>query len=247
MKIKAQIPNLITLSNLLFGALAVFFVAHDQLHIAALLILLGAFFDFFDGMAARALGVTGEMGKQLDSLADLISFGLAPAFIAMHLAGAFEPNAVFSIWSFTPIIIAPFAAYRLAKFNIDERQSVDFIGLATPSNALFWLSIPLILTYSNTQTGLGGICLAFANSTLAVNIAAFVFSVLMVSEIRFFSLKFKSLKWRGNEFRFVVVLVSAVLLLIFGIQALPIILLLYLLLSLIYHFTQKQNGLYSRN
>lgn len=239
MKLKSQIPNLITLSNLVFGTLAVLFVTRDQPHIAALLILGGAFFDFFDGLAARALGVSGDMGKQLDSLADLISFGLAPAFIAMHLAGAFIPDAAFSIWTYTPLIIAPFAAYRLAKFNIDERQTVDFIGLASPSNALFWLSIPLILHYSDTSSVLGEAYIAFANSVAGINIAALLFSILMVSEIRFFSLKFKSLKWKENAFRYVLILISIGFLLIFGVQAIPIILLLYLILALIYHFTQK--------
>ena len=125
------------------------------------------------------------MGKQLDSLADLISFGLAPAFIAMHLAGAFASDAAFSIWAFTPIIIAPFAAYRLAKFNIDERQTSDFIGLASPSNALFWLSIPLILAYSDTAYGLGSAYLDFRRIQIGMNIAALFISILMVSELRF--------------------------------------------------------------
>lgn len=239
MNIKSQIPNIITLGNLLCGAFSVYFVTQNNLPLAAILILAGAFLDFFDGMSARLLNVSGELGKQLDSLADLITFGLAPAFIAMHFADAFKYNAVFSIWAFTPVIIAPFAAYRLAKFNIDERQTSDFIGMATPSNAVFWLSIPLILAYSNIDSGLGSMYLAFAESTLAINIAAVIVSILMVSEIRFFSLKFKSLKWTGNEFRFVLILSSIILLIAFHVQALPIILLLYFILSLIYHFTRK--------
>ncbi|NEN24933.1 CDP-diacylglycerol--serine O-phosphatidyltransferase [Cryomorpha ignava] len=239
MKVKYQIPNIITLSNLLCGAISVYFVTQGNLPLAAILILAGAFLDFFDGLAARLLGVSGEMGKQLDSLADLISFGLAPAFIAMHLAGAFANDVAFSIWAFTPIIIAPFAAYRLAKFNIDERQTTDFIGLASPSNALFWLSIPLILAYSNTSSGLGSVYLAFAESQISINIAALVISILMISEIRFFSLKFKSLKWTGNELRFILILGSLALLIAFGVQALPIILLLYFILSIIDYFIKK--------
>ena len=239
MNIKSQIPNVITLGNLLCGAFSVYFVTQNNLALAALLILAGAFLDFFDGMSARLLKVSGELGKQLDSLADLISFGLAPAFIAMHFAGAFANDVAFSIWAFTPVIIAPFAAYRLAKFNIDTRQTSDFIGMATPSNALFWLSIPLILAYSNTESGLGTVYLHFSESVLAVNIAAVFISILMVSEIRFFSLKFNSLKWSGNEFRYVLILSSIILLFVFHVQALPIILLLYFILSLIYHFTRK--------
>lgn len=239
MKVKYQIPNIITLSNLLCGALSVYFVTQGNLPLAAILILAGAFLDFFDGLAARILGVSGEMGKQLDSLADLITFGLAPAFIAMHLAGAFENDAAFSIWAFTPIIIAPFAAYRLAKFNIDVRQTTDFIGLASPTNALFWLSIPLILAYSDTSSALGSVYLAFAESPVAVNIAALLFSILMISELRFFGLKFKSLKWSGNELRFILILGSLALLIAFGVQALPIILLLYFILSIIDYFIKK--------
>lgn len=239
MNFKSQIPNLITLSNLLCGALAVYFVSQHQVALASLFILGGAFLDFFDGMSARLLGVAGEMGKQLDSLADAITFGLAPAFIAMHLAGAFDPDKAFQIWAFTPILIAPFAAYRLAKFNIDERQTVDFIGMATPSNALFWLSIPLILEYGNLNWGLGPVYEGFSQSLVWINIAALITSVLMVSEIRFFSLKVKSLKWKDNRFRFVLLGAGVILLFILGVQALPIILLLYLILSLIYHFTQK--------
>ena len=239
MNIKSQIPNLITLGNLLCGTFSVYFVTQNNISLAAILILAGAFLDFFDGMSARLLKVSGELGKQMDSLADLITFGLAPAFIAMHLAGAFATDVEFSIWTFTPVIIAPFAAYRLAKFNIDERQTSDFIGMATPSNALFWLSIPLILAYSNIDSGLGAMYLKFSESVLAVNIAALVISILMVSEIRFFSLKFKSLKWTGNEFRYVLIISSIILLIAFHVQALPIILLLYFILSLIYHFTRK--------
>ncbi len=239
MNIKSQIPNLITLSNLLCGTLAVYFVSQDNLPLAAVLILGGAFLDFFDGLAARMLGVSGEMGKQLDSLADLISFGLAPAFIAMHLAGAFANDSTFSIWAFTPIIIAPFAAYRLAKFNIDERQTSDFIGLASPSNAVFWLSIPLILAYSDTASGLGSAYLVFAESQIAVNIAALFISLLMVSELPFFSLKFKSLKWSGNELRFILIIGSLILLLFFGVQALPIILVLYFILSILHYLIKK--------
>lgn len=239
MNVKNQIPNIITLSNLLCGALSVYFVSQDNLPLAAILILAGAFLDFFDGLSARLLGVSGEMGKQLDSLADVISFGLAPAFIAMHLAGAFNNDASFSLWAFTPIIIAPFAAYRLAKFNIDERQTSDFIGLASPTNALFWLSIPLILAYSDTTSGLGSMYLAFAESPLSINVAALIISILMVSELRFFGLKFKSLKWSGNELRYILVGGSIVFLIAFGVQALPIILLLYFLLSIIDYFIKK--------
>lgn len=239
MKLQNQIPNLITLSNLLCGALAIYFVSQHNLALASILILAGAVLDFFDGMTARLLNVSGEMGKQLDSLADVITFGLAPAFIAIHLAGAYKPLDEINFWAFTPLVIAPFAAYRLAKFNIDTRQTVDFIGMASPSNALFWLSIPLILNYSDINSGIGHIYQDFAASPIAVNIAAFITGVLMVSEIKFFSLKFKSLKWNDNAYRYILIIASVILLVVLWVQALPIILFLYFILSLIYHFTHK--------
>lgn len=245
MKIKSQIPNLLTLGNLFLGVLAIYFISRGMAATASILILGGAFLDFFDGLAARMLGMAGEMGKQLDSLADVVSFGVAPAFIAADLAGLFAGEQHPAVLSFLPLIIAPFAAYRLAKFNIDTRQSVDFIGLATPSNALFWLGFPLIIAYSDTGSRLGQIYLSFTSSPVALSAVAVLISILMVSEIRFFSLKFKSLRWEGNVYRYVLLGAALILLGFFQVQALPIILLLYLILSLIYHFTQKSNGIYS--
>ncbi len=231
MNLKAQIPNAITLGNLLCGVFSIYATSQDRLGLASILILAGAGFDFFDGFAARLLKVSGEMGKQLDSLADLISFGLAPTFIAMHLCGAFDPDPVWI--AFLPAIIAPFAAYRLAKFNLDTRQSVDFIGLATPSNALIWISFPIVAVYGDRDGMVGEVLAAFSGSQAAIIILSLVLSFLMVSEIRFFSLKFSSFGWSPNKFRYILIASAIPLLLLFGLAAIPIILLLYLLLSVI--------------
>lgn len=239
MNIKSQIPNLFTLSNLLSGLASIFLISKNQLELASLCILLGAGFDFLDGMVARALGVAGELGKQLDSLADMVTFGLAPAFMAMHMAGAFVDNIAFSVLAFGPAIMAPFSAYRLGKFNLDTRQSDSFIGVPTPANALFWLSIPLILKYSDTTSGLGAAYQTFAETDWMICIAAVVWSLLMVSEIPLIALKFKSLKWSGNQFRITLILVAIILVSLLWVQALPIILLLYILLSIVESLIKK--------
>ncbi|MCA1763339.1 MAG: CDP-diacylglycerol--serine O-phosphatidyltransferase [Cryomorphaceae bacterium] len=246
MNIKSQIPNFFTLSNLLCGAVAVFLVSQNELAIAAGLILLAAVFDFIDGFAARLLGVANDLGKQLDSLADLISFGLAPAFIAVHLAGGFEGD--FSILAFTPLLMAPFAAYRLGKFNIDDRQTDTFLGLPTPANALFWLSFPLILEFSGTGGDfLGEAYSAFLNSAAGIALASLAACLLMVSEIPMISLKFKSLKWKGNQSRIALIVIAVVFFSIFRVRALPIILLLYILLSIAESLITKDNGIQGRN
>lgn len=246
MNVKSQIPNFFTLSNLLCGAVAVYLVSQNELAIASGLILLAAGFDFIDGFAARALGVANDLGKQLDSLADLISFGLAPAFIAVHLAGGFGNE--FSVINFIPLLMAPFAAYRLGKFNIDSRQTEKFLGLPTPANALFWLSFPLIIEFSAGGQGyLGQAYAAFLNSSISIAIASMIASFLMVSEIPMISLKFKNFRWKGNESRMVLIGLTIVFLFIFQVLAPPIILLLYILLSIVESLITKDNGIHGRN
>ncbi len=239
MNMKSQIPNLFTLSNLLSGLASIFFITKHQLDLASFCILLGAGFDFLDGLIARALGVAGELGKQLDSLADMVTFGLAPAFMAMHMAGAFNDNIGFSILAFAPAIMAPFSAYRLGKFNLDTRQTDSFIGVPTRANALFWLSIPLILKYSDTSSGLGSAYRVFAETDWMILIAAVVWSILMVSEIPLIALKFKTRKWVDNQFRFILIIIAIILVSLLWVQAIPIILLLYILLSIVESLIKK--------
>ncbi len=246
MKIKSQIPNLFTLSNLICGMLAIYATTIDAVPLAAYLILVAALFDFVDGLAARALNVAGELGKQLDSLADLVSFGVAPAFIALSILGSLDMEIAFTpafFLAFSPLIMGVFSAYRLAKFNIDTRQQDQFIGLPTPANALFWLSMPLIAMNLVPGNYLDDIYLAFLSSSWAVIIAAVVLSFLLVAELPLISLKFKNFNFRENKYRFILLGVSLVLLLIFWVKAVPIILILYILLSIIQTLAQKKHGI----
>lgn len=249
MKFKYQIPNLLTLSNLICGALSIYSATLGSVSYAAYFILAGAVFDLLDGMVARMLGVDGAMGKELDSLADVVSFGVAPAFISLSLLGTLNQPHSFSfetIIAFSPLLLTAFAAYRLAKFNIDTRQSDSFIGMPTPAMALFWLSMPLIAEgLSPDANWLDGIYYAFLNSKTAIIVAVVVTSFLMVAELPLLALKFKNFKMRGNAYRFVLISSSLVLILLLAVKAVPIILLLYIVLSIVENITTGKNGIQS--
>lgn len=236
MYLKSQIPNLLTLSNLLSGVLSLFFCSQNQPEIAAWLILLGAGFDFFDGLAARALDVSGELGKQLDSLSDMVTFGVAPVFLALHFNGVFDTDFVLG-WKalvlFVPILMAGFSAYRLGKFNIDTRQSTSFIGLPTPANALFWVSIALASTGGIFELDLLNQGLNyFMESTGLVNFATILLGFLLVSEIPFLALKFSG-EAGGNKAKIALMVIGLGLFILFGFSSFPIVLLLYFILSFI--------------
>lgn len=188
---KRHIPNALTCCNLLCGALSVICVVYDgNFAVAFALILMGAVFDFLDGFMARLLGVSSPIGKELDSLADDITFGLAPA--SMLFMYIFEP---LGYWALVALLVAPFSALRLAKFNLDERQTTSFIGLATPANAIFWGSLTAALSLYEHSMPL------WVPATLAV--LSLLSCYLLVSEIPFFSLKFKNMSWQDNSVRFV--------------------------------------------
>ncbi len=262
---KKHIPNFITSLNLLSGciAIAMAFAGYKFLWIASLFIIIAAVFDFFDGLTARLLKAYSEIGKQLDSLADMVSFGIAPSVIAFQLlniaigkedvfnpfssmsvlidkVGAVNYYATYSIpdfiLTFSAFIIAVFSALRLAKFNIDTRQTTSFIGLPTPANALFFGSMPLILHFE--QTGL------WVNIILNVYVLLgliILFSFLLVSEIPLFSLKMKSLKWADNKTRYIFVSLSIVLLSILSYKAIPLIIILYIVTSVISNIVCKNH------
>ncbi len=245
MNLKSQIPNIITLSNLISGTLAIYATFQGSVALAAYLILLAAVFDFFDGLAARVLNVSGELGKQLDSLADLVSFGVAPAFIALSLMGSLDRALQFSwetVFAFSPLIMVAFSAYRLAKFNIDTRQSEQFIGMPTPANALFWLSLPLI-SQSAGSGWLNQFYSGFLESNIAIVITALVFSLLLVSELPLLALKFKNTGLKENLYRYILIAISIILLAVFWVKAIPIILILYIVISIIQHLTRRNHGI----
>ena len=188
---KRIIPNIVTACNLLCGALAVFMATQGAFIYAFLLILAGALFDFFDGLTARALGVSGKMGIEMDSLADDITFGLAPA---MMLCCYLRP--LIGWWCLLALLMAAFSAVRLAKFNIDERQTSSFIGLATPANAIFWGSLCSMPYAFTAWDGMPWLLLALS----------FLSCYLLVSEIPFFSFKLKNLSWRDNAEKYLFLL-----------------------------------------
>ncbi len=235
-----HIPNFITCLNLFFGSVAVMLAFSDAnlLPIVSMLIIFAAIFDFADGFAARALKAYSPMGKELDSLADLISFGLAPTAIIfqfMKMAIMKEPATDSQLDSFigvvylmSPFLIVIFSGLRLAKFNVDTRQSESFIGMPTPANALMILSLPLILAYNYAPIFKDVIIDKHFLLILTV-----VQCYFMVSEIPMFSLKFKNLSVADNKLRFAFLVVSGVFITVFQFAAIPVVILFYVLLSLL--------------
>lgn len=198
---KKHIPNTITCCNLICGAVATHFAFNANYKMAVTMIILGAVFDFFDGMTARLLHVSSPIGKELDSLADDITFGLAPSAILFSLLKEMPyPECLSPVQSYLPylaFIMAAFSALRLAKFNLDERQSTSFIGVPTPANALFWGSLTVGL-HDQLLSSPTYVCLILAGILL--------FSYLLVAEIPLFALKFKTLTWKDNWVKYVFLL-----------------------------------------
>jgi CDP-diacylglycerol--serine O-phosphatidyltransferase len=237
------VPNTITSLNVLSGCLSVIFAFEGSLVAAGIFILIAAVFDFFDGMSARLLGAYSDMGKELDSLADVISFGLAPAAIAHAIIrqaiipGNSLGDATFVQWVllFAPFIITVFSALRLAKFNIDTRQTESFIGLATPANAMVWASLPFILNhYSHSPV------VELLGHPYFIIALAVLLSLLLVAEIPMFSLKFKSLKVKDNQTRFIFLAGNLILLIVFPMAAIALIIIWYILLSVLSNMVCKK-------
>ncbi len=233
------VPNFITSMNLVSGSVAVFLGVEGELGWAAILIIAASVFDFSDGMAARLLKSYSEVGKQMDSLADLVSFGLAPAAILlsmlkMSMFGINLPTSVVDAtlvqWIFllSALLVPVAGAFRLAKFNIDTRQSESFLGLPIPSNALFFASLALIVQYG----GNGDIVHLILNRFNLVT-AIILFSALMISEIPMFSLKVKNLKWKDNQVRFMFLALCLILIILLQLYSLPLIIISYILISII--------------
>ncbi len=206
MCIKKHIPNSITCCNLVSGCIATCFAFFHDPKLALLWIIIGAVFDFFDGMSARALHVSSPIGKELDSLADVVTFGVAPStilfsqFLVLDLPGFLSP--ISSFLPFVAYLMAAFSALRLAKFNLDERQSMGFIGLPTPANALFWGS--LIVSCHEWLEG--------SHYTFCLLVVMMMMSCwLLISEIPMFALKFKHWRWPGNELRYSFIFVSVLI------------------------------------
>lgn len=236
----AFIPNLITLLNLACGTVATIFAIEGDLGKAAILIFVAGLFDFLDGFSARLLKAYSEIGKELDSLADVISFGIAPSMILLGLMKLAVFGNLISlneailkkewIWLMTPVLIAAFSAYRLAKFNTDTRQTVNFLGLPTPSNAFIWAGFGLMSGYSGNEELLQ---LLFTPSNLLI--IAIITSLLLVSEIPMFSLKFRGVNLYDNWHRYTLLLVSILLVILFKVYAPALIILTYISLSISFY------------
>lgn len=235
------LPNLISLFNLFFGCVAIIFAIQGDLPLAAVFVVLGIFFDFFDGLAARAFNAQSELGKQLDSLADVITSGLAPGVVMMQLIFLSVQESVSeNLWvdlsldistnAFLPLfgLLIPMAsAYRLAKFNIDERQTDSFIGLPTPANALWIISLPLILIYQPSDWAFD-----FLLNPVVLIVLTIISAFLLNAPLRLFALKFKTRSFKANSLRYLFLILSVGMLIGLWFVAIPLIILLYILLSL---------------
>ncbi len=242
---RQHLPNLITALNLISGTVALLFAISGDLVIAVWFIALGMLFDFFDGLAARALGVQSPLGVQLDSLADLISFGLAPSLILWQmmqqafygrmnpLTDTFNTRAwevgLETYYPFLALLIIVASAYRLARFNIDTRQSEHFIGLPTPANAMLICSLPLIFEYHYTPV----IAELLFNKWFLIGITLFSTYALNASW-PLMSLKFKNWAWTANKQRYVLLMVAGLSFFTLGYLAIPLIILAYIGISLLW-------------
>ena len=220
MSIKKHIPKTITCCNLISGCIATYYAFFDQYQLALLFIVIGAVFDFFDGMSARLLNVSSPIGKELDSLADDITFGFAPSAMIFSYLCTFHIHLI--IVPFLAFVMAAFSALRLAKFNLDERQALGFIGLPTPANALFWGSL---------IAGAGSWLATVPYIIYILLAGVFLSSYLLIAEIPMFALKFKHWGWKGNEVKYIFILSCIPLLLFLGVSGFAAIIAWYIVLS----------------
>jgi CDP-diacylglycerol---serine O-phosphatidyltransferase len=215
-----HIPNALTSSNLICGCAGIICSFTNPEIPSAWFVWAACVFDFFDGFSARLLKVSSPIGKELDSLADVVSFGVLPAIVMKNMMD----SAGLGNWSWVGLLLAVFAALRLAKFNVDTRQSDSFIGVPTPAHALFICGIPSLASLFPVGWVSG----------IALMVITFLFSWLMVSPLPLFALKFKDFKWDGNKMRFTFLLLSVLLIAIFKEAGLPLAILLYILFSLVF-------------
>ena len=232
MELKKHIPNAITCGNLLSGCFSILFIASGMPVKAAIMIIVAGLFDFLDGFAARALNAHSPIGPDLDSLSDVVSFGVAPGMIMCYMMNnAFDlPRVILDGIDLMPCLafmLPVFAAIRLARFNIDDTQQVAFRGIPAPGMAIFVASLPLALAQMDHLTD--GVLGFWA--CLGITI---LLSFMMVSNLRFFSFKMKALAWKGNQVRWIFLAIAVVGLAIFKMVALPFIMIIYILMSIFF-------------
>ncbi len=223
MNIRNHIPNILTSLNLLSGMIGIYYVLDGKLEYGLYFILIAAVFDFFDGFVARILKVQGELGKQLDSLADMVTFGVLPAFILFVWIGIESDN---TYMPFIALMVGIFSALRLAKFNIDERQSNRFIGVPTPANALLISSLPF---FAARFPDLGG----FISNPYTLAVITIIMSLLLVAELPLIALKFKNYNFQDNIFRYLTLIIGLISIILWGFAGIPIAIISYIALSVV--------------
>lgn len=270
-KIKRLIPNLLTAGNLVGGILAIIFSLTGRIDLAPWCIFASAIFDFLDGFAARLLKVQNELGKQLDSLADMVTFGVAPGIIVYHLllgrgntdyigmvayrnyiGLGFESGTLKNLLEWLPYIaflIPIFALFRLAKFNLDTRQTSSFIGLPTPAMTLFFAVIPVLALNAINLNSIGGKMFEWQDwfgvsvllNPLFLILSTIIMSIMMVVELPLFALKFKGFGWKGNEIRYMFLTICVGMFATLLFWSIPLIIILYIILSVINNVINKTN------
>ena len=243
MPFSKQIPNLITLLNLTAGLVALVYAFDTNLQMAFIWVCIGIFMDFWDGFFARLLKAQSKLGLQLDSLADMVTSGVVPGVVMYKMLeniyelGNMEApdNFYMNLLPYVGFIITLASCYRLAKFNVDTRQTDSFIGLPTPANALFILSLPMILNHSD---GTGFVFEVLTNPYVLVGISL-LSAFLLNAEIPLFSLKVKYFNWDTNKIQVVFLVLSALLLFFFQYLGIPLIILSYVILSVVNNMTSK--------
>jgi len=233
--LKRNIPNIITLTNLLCGLFSIIFIFHGDIILSGIFIFFGAIFDFIDGLAARVLNVDSELGKMLDSMADMVTFGVAPGLIIYHLIYNVQPDEFFIsnvkeprlVNAFISFLIPIFSAIRLAKYNVNTTYKDQFTGLPTPACAIFIASLPLINEYQKIE---------LFNEYIFLGTLSIILPILLVSNIPFFNLKFRFSEnklSRLNIFRISLFISTFILFFLFKFAAIPFIVILYIILSLL--------------
>lgn len=229
MNIKKHIPNLITLLNLFSGCIALVYASQENFEMAFFFVCLGIFFDFFDGFFARLFNVSSPLGLQLDSLADMVTSGVVPGFVMFKmLTNSVNSDPSLIYLPYFGFIITLGSCYRLANFNIDTRQTDSFIGLPTPANAIFILSLPLILKNTDSL-----ILLELLTNSWVLFFVTLVSAFILNAEIPLFALKIKKFNFKDNALQIVFLLISLVLLIVFKFSGVALIIVFYVMLSMI--------------
>jgi CDP-diacylglycerol--serine O-phosphatidyltransferase len=246
-----QIPNAITILSLLLSCLAIILTFEGEIAIAAYLLIGSCICDFLDGFAARALKVNNPIGKEIDSLVDMIAFGVAPAMLMYQITKMAQETQQIQVlidfpWIHYIVFVIPaFSAIRLAKFNVDTRQTASFIGLAVPAHASFYIFCSLLFVYPNLPKiiNVSSIVTPIVSNPIAMLIATILLSIMLLVEVPMFSLKFKNLKWKDNQLPFTFILLWFGMLIFINIVAMPLIVIFYILWSIILNLKNKSSSI----